>query len=140
METPEKTYVDALQQEHADIFRNLQKLDESLAPVSPTELCSRLGEVRGQVTDHFRFEEEGGYMAPLLKEEPRFGAQVADLLAEHRQMSDTLDAIIRDLQAASGSEVPCDRVRAWMKQMRHHESKENSLVQEAYYTTGATGD
>ncbi len=28
----------------------------------------------------------------------------------------------------------------WVARVRHHESRENNLVQEAYYSSGATGD
>jgi iron-sulfur cluster repair protein YtfE (RIC family) len=142
METPEKTFVEALHEEHVDLFRQLQKLEDVLGKAqAPAELSRHLGMVRTLITDHFHFEEDGGYMAPLLNEEPRFGALVRELLAEHQQMTKALDAIIQELRgAASVRDVARDRVRAWVKQLHHHEARENGLVQEAYYSTGATGD
>jgi hemerythrin-like domain-containing protein len=144
METPEQTFVEALHQEHSDLFRELQKLEEAVGSGSAESLVglgTGLGNVRTHLTNHFRFEEQGGYMAPLLKEEPRFGAVVRELLDEHRQLAQTLDALIQELRAAPGSrDVFRERVRAWVSHVRQHESRENNLVQEAYYSSGATGD
>ena len=142
METTEKKYVEALRDEHAELFEHIEKLEEVLDTVqTPMELSRQLHTVRTEITEHFYFEEDGGYMTPLLKEEPRFGGLVKHLLAEHRAMSETLDAIIKEVHGAiSVGDGTRDRARAWVKQLRHHESKENRLVQEAYYSTGATGD
>jgi hypothetical protein len=144
METSEKEFAEALHQAHTGLLRDLQQLEEAVRPGSgegPTELSTRLGKVRMHLTEHFRFEEQDGYMAPVLKEEPRFGPAVQELLDEHRKLEQTLDAILQELRAApSLQDVWREKVRAWLKQVRQHESRENNLVQEVYYSSGATGD
>ena len=144
METSEKTFAEALHEAHADLFRDLLQLEESVRVGSAEgqpELSTRLENVRMHLTDHFRFEEQDGYMAPLLKEEPRVGPVVQELLDEHRQLAEALNALLQEISAARSSreDFP-ERVRAWVKHVRQHESRENSLVQDVYYSTGATGD
>ena len=107
----------------------------------PVRIEHRLGKLRTHLTDHFRFEEEGGDMAPVLKEEPRFAPVIQELFTEHSQMAQTLEALIQEIgKARSLPDVFGDKVRAWIGQVRHHETRENDLVQEAYYSRGATGD
>jgi hemerythrin-like domain-containing protein len=144
METPEQSFADALHEAHTDLLRDLQELEKAVGAGSregPAELGSRLEHARTHLTDHFHFEEEGGYMAPVLKEEPRFGPLVEELLAEHGQMAKALDALVQEVrQAQTVQDSHRERVRALLSQVRHHETRENQLVQEAYYSSGATGD
>jgi hypothetical protein len=144
MGTPEKSFAEALYEAHTDLFRDLQELEKAVGPgsqESPAELTTRLGKVRAHLADHFRFEEEGGYMAPVLEEEPRFGSLAQELLAEHSQMAQALDALLQEVTGApTVQDVSRQKVRAWVGQVRHHEARENNLVQEAYYSSGATGD
>jgi hemerythrin len=144
METSEKTFAEALQQTHTDLLEDLWQLEESVCQGSvedQPELSTRLGKVRTHLTDHFRFEEQDGYMAPLLTEEPRFGPAVQELLDEHRQLAQALDALLQEVTAAQALRHDFrEKVRAWVKHVRQHESRENSLVQEVYYSSGAAGD
>jgi hypothetical protein len=144
MGTPHDSFAEALYEAHTDLLRDLQDLEKAVgarSPEGPADLVTRLGKVRTHLLDHFLFEEEGGYMAPVLKEEPRFVAEAKELLAEHRQMARTLDSLIKEVgQAPTVQHDLWERVRAWVGQVRHHEARENHLVQEAYYSTGATGD
>jgi hypothetical protein len=144
METSEKTFAEALHEAHADLFRDLLQLEESFRVGSAEgrpELSTRLENVQMHLTDHFRFEEQDGYMSPLLKEEPRVGPVVQELLDEHRQLAQALDALLHEVSAVQSlREGFPERVRAWVKHVRQHESRENSLVQEVYYSSGATGD
>lgn len=144
MKTSEQTFAETLQQAHVDLLSDLQQLDEAVHSglgESPTRLGTCLAKIQTHLTDHFCFEEQDGYMAPVLKEEPRFGPVIQELLGEHRQLAQTLDALLQEARAArSLPDGFGERVRAWVKQVRHHESRENNLVQEAYYSSGATGD
>jgi len=143
MNTPNQSFASALHDAHTDLLIDLQELEKattSTSSTSPAELGSRFGKLRTHVTDHFRFEEKGGYMAPVLKEEPRFGAEVKELLAEHREMTQALDAIIADVgSGAAGPDASRPKIQAWVGKVRQHETRENDLVQKAYYS-GARGD
>lgn len=144
MGTPQQSFVEAIHDAHTDLLRDLQELEKangSGSRESPAELGARLGRLRTHLNEHFRFEEEGGYMAPVLKEEPRFGPVIQELLAEHGQMSKLLDALVQEVTSTrSLQEALREKIRAWVGQVRHHENRENQLVQEAYYSSGATGD
>jgi hypothetical protein len=144
MKPSEKTFAETLQQEHLELLGDLQQLEAAVRPEAgetPSGLGARLGKLQTHLADHFRFEEQDGYMAAILKEEPRFAPVVQELLGEHRQIAQTLDALIRELPTVQGLPAGfAERLRAWVKQVRHHEARENHLVQEAYYASGATGD
>jgi hemerythrin-like domain-containing protein len=144
MNTQKRTFADALHDAHTALLRNLQELEKAVAPTSsesPRELGSLLGKLRTHLAEHFRFEEEGGYMAAVLKEEPRLTAEVQELFREHSQMAQTLDAIIEEVgREPTVQDVSRQKIRAWIGKVRHHETRENDLVQEAYYSSGATGD
>jgi len=144
MNAPERSFADALHDAHTTLLRDLQQLEKAVGPTSgegPAVLGARLGKVRTHLTDHFRFEEEGGYMAPVLKEEPRFSGEIQELLAEHGQMAQDLDAIIEEVGAGpTVQDVSRRKIHAWVGKVRRHEARENDLVDEAYYSAGATGD
>jgi hypothetical protein len=144
MEPEHHSFAEALHEAHVSLLGDLQELDEAVRPGSgqgPAELGTRLGKVRAHLLDHFRFEEEGGYMAPVLKEEPRLAPEAQELLNEHGQLAQALNGLIQEVSGAGSlEEAVRDRVRAWVKQVRHHEAQENHIVQEAYYSGGATGD
>jgi hypothetical protein len=144
MHTPGKTFAEALHEAHTNLLRDLQELEKAVEVGSregPAELGTRLEHARQHLTEHFRFEEKGGYMAPVLKEEPGFGPLAEELLAEHGQMTNTLDALIQEVRRVpTVQDTHRERVHALIHQVRHHETRENNLVYEAYYSGGATGD
>jgi hypothetical protein len=144
MTAPEPSFADALHDAHTALLRDLQDLEKAVAATSregPADLRSRLGKVQTHLADHFRFEEDGGYMAPVLKEEPRFAPQIAELLTEHGTMAKTLEALIQEVgRSSTVQDGSRQKIHAWLGQVRHHENRENNLVQEAYYSSGATGD
>jgi hypothetical protein len=144
MEPSKPTFAEAMHEAHTVLFGNLKELDEAVRPESGKRgaaLGTCLEQVRAHLLEHFRFEEQGGYIAPVLREEPRFSSEIQELLAEHGRLARDLDALIHEARAPGTSqEVLRDRIRAWVKVLRHHESRENQLVQEAYYSAGATGD
>jgi hypothetical protein len=144
MDTPQESFAEALHQAHTDLLEDLRDLEQAARPdagTGPAELCTRLGTMRTHLLAHFRFEEQDGYMAPVLKEEPRFEPEVRELLAEHRHLAQTLDTLIVEVRTASRvQDAHQEKLAAWLKSVRLHEGRENNLVQEAYYSSGATGD
>jgi hypothetical protein len=144
MTTPTQSFAEALHDAHTALLRDLQDLEKAVAPTSregPGELGIRLGKVQTHLADHFRFEETGGYMAPVLQEEPRFGPMAAELLAEHSTMAQALLSLIQEVgRSPTVQDSSRQKIHAWVTQVRHHENRENNLVQEAYYSSGATGD
>jgi hypothetical protein len=144
MDTPQESFAEALHQAHTDLLEDLRELEQAARPdsgTSPAELGAHLGEMRKHLLDHFRFEEQDGYMAPVLKEEPRFEPEVRELLAEHHQLAQSLDTLLIEVRTAPRvQDAQREKLAAWLKSVRLHEGRENNLVQEAYYSSGATGD
>jgi hypothetical protein len=144
MDTQQESFAEALHQAHTDLLEDLRELEQAARPESgagPAELGTHLGQAQAHLLKHFAFEEQDGYMAPVLREEPRFEPQVRELLAQHSHLAQTLDTLIADVRTAPGvQDGHRQRLAAWLKSVRLHEGRENQLVQEAYYSGGATGD
>lgn len=114
---------------HAAFNKDLEKLEQAAGP----ELLAWLRATRVHLADHFRFEEDHGYMNEALKREPRLERQAQALLAEHQLLVDSLQGL---LEEAAGlpklDDAYRNKVHAWLAEVRNHESKENSLVEDAF--------
>jgi hypothetical protein len=128
--------VEALRKAHRALFKDLEKLEAATRAASATDarIWSReLDQARSPLAEHFRLEEEGGYMATVLQREPRLEHSVQHLLKEHQRLLSSLDAL---LQAAREAPHIDDRfltqVRTWIDDVKAHETRENSLVEEAF--------
>ena len=133
----------ALLKAHRELLARLRELEA--APAAPAEAatpwCVRLDGARAVLADHFRFEEEGGYMDAVLQREPELGHKVEELRQQHVQLLAALDEL--RTVARTPDPLPAEfgeRVRAWVRQLRHHESQENLLVQEAFNVNTAAED
>jgi hypothetical protein len=114
-------------------FRYLEELFRKSPGPSAAELISRLVEARADVAEHFRFEEENGYLDVVRLRDPNLERAIDHLLEEHRQLLGSLDALI----AIAGASLQPDealrqRVLDWIGQLRRHEVRENQLVQDCF--------
>jgi hemerythrin len=125
------TLADDIHRVHAALHHDLERLPEALA--SPAEARRFLAELRDHVAQHFRCEEEGGYMAAVLQRRPQDERVVRRLLAEHQPLMEGLNALLRDAEAARQIEDGFrSRVGAWAEWLRRHEAEENVLVEDAF--------
>jgi hypothetical protein len=116
---------------HAALHEDLEGLKDALASVAAVQRC--LAELRSHVADHFRQEEQGGYMAAVLARQPHKERAVQQLLAEHRQLAEALDGLLAEVAAAETVDDGFrGRVWAWAERLRHHEAEENVLVEDAF--------
>jgi hypothetical protein len=116
---------------HAALHEALEILQGALGSRAEARRC--LVALRAHVTDHFRQEEQGGYMAAVLEHQPHKERAVQQLLAEHRQLAEALDALLGDAVAAQGGDDGFrGRVGAWVEWLRRHEAAENVLVEDAF--------
>jgi hypothetical protein len=136
MKRTETSVAEALGRAHAALLEDLRKLEGAAQPPSAkglAELRTRLGRTRTHITEHFRFEEKNGYMAAVRKREPRLDRTVQQLADEHRQLAQTLDALIDQAGVARTlDEALREKVRAWVEKVHKHEASENDLVQDAF--------
>jgi hypothetical protein len=136
MTTPEASLAKALGRAHTALLKDLTKLEAGLSTTSGkslTKLRAQLEATRKHITEHFRFEEQNGYMDVVRKREPRFERIVEQLAHEHRELTHSLDALIEQVHAArtSGAKIQED-VKEWLKHVRAHETRENELIQDAF--------
>lgn len=133
METP---IVETMRHAHATLQNDLRILREAVqsrSGASVIDLCDRLGAIRDHVANHFRLEEQGGYMDVVKRRQPLLERTIQHLAAEHPQLLQSLDAIVRDASRATAID---DRLRReitdWMEGIHQHEDRENRLIEEAF--------
>jgi DNA-binding transcriptional ArsR family regulator len=128
--------VDAMRRAHSELLREVEELRAAIRPpLAPTlaGVGARLGAVRARVVEHFRIEEEGGYMAVVRQRQPRLEGAVYRLAAEHVDLLRALDALIRTaagdtrFDARFGNEIT-----AWAESLERHEDRENRLIEDAF--------
>jgi hemerythrin len=133
------TLTDDMHRVHAALRQDLDRLPQALS--SPAEASRYLGELRAHLAQHFRCEEEGGYMAAVLQRKPQSERAVQRLLGEHRPMIEVLDVLVRE--ATMVDQISDDfrrRVAEWAELLRRHEAEENVLVEDAFNQDIGTED
>jgi hemerythrin len=144
MERTESSVAEALRQAHLALLADLRELELAEPPSSGdglAELRAQLGEVHAHITEHFRFEEQNGYMDALRKREPRFERAIEQLAEEHRQLRQSLESLIRQSTAAASLDQTLrEQIRQWIKRVRQHEVRENDLVQDVFDLDIGTND
>ena len=133
-----RSAAEALMRAHLALRKDLGKLEEAARPASgagAAELRARLGATRTHVVEHFRFEEENGYLDAVAKREPRLERAVQQLADDHRRLAQSLDALVEEARVAPHlDDTFRGKVLTWMEQLRRHEDRENDLVQDAFNT------
>ena len=130
------SFAKALRKAYAALLKDLRTLEECACSRSSESLANlrvRLGATRTHVREHFRLEEQDGYMDIVRKREPRLERAVQQLADEHQLLMQSLDALISEFWAATSldSAFP-EKVQAWVERIRDHEARETRLVQDAF--------
>jgi hypothetical protein len=132
----ERSVAVALERAHAALLKDLRALEaagRSDGKNDVNTLRARLNKTRAHVVDHFRFEEDSGYMETVRMREPRLERAVEQLAADHRALLESLDALIEKFRTAPSLDSTLGaKVTAWIKDIQQHEARENRLVQEAF--------
>jgi len=127
---------EALNLAHVTFLEGLGKLERAAGASGGEglpELRARLVSTHTEVKEHFRFEEQNGYMGAVRKREPRLEHTIQQLEEEHRQLLRSLETLLGVVQAATSLDnVFREKVRAWVERVRHHEARENEVIQDAY--------
>lgn len=136
MERTLPSIAEQLSRAHAALLYDLGKLEESVRkPTATNEESARqhLRRIQKELIEHFRCEEENGYMEAIRKRDPNKEKAIAELEAEHRQLAGDLELLIRTTSEGL-SHCPAfgENVSAWIKSVRRHEAKENAFVQESF--------
>jgi DNA-binding transcriptional ArsR family regulator len=127
---------EALVRAHAALLADVRELEQAVGPSARegvAELRARLGATQAHVTEHFRFEEQNGYLDAVRRREPRLERTIQQLAEEHRQLARSLEVLVEQATAAASLNDPFRKeVRGWVERLRQHEVRENDLVQDAF--------
>ena len=98
----------------------------------------KLRDFKNELLKHFDLEEEGGFMHEVLKAAPQEAKKVDLLKQEHESMIASLDAVLQGLKAmGTVDKVSLNNIRNDLNhliyRLESHETKENHLMQLAYY-------
>jgi hypothetical protein len=127
---------DALMEAHHSLLEDLRHLERAIAlpareltiPIVP-----QLEKVQYHITEHFRFEEQDGYMEAVRQREPQREREIDQLLEEHRHLAESLKALLAEAQEPGKlSAALAEKTRTWVEQVRRHEAHENRLVQQVF--------
>jgi hypothetical protein len=120
---------------HEALLRDLHGLEaagRAEAQTSPAEMGMRLRRTRAHLTDHFRFEEQNGYLDVVLRRDPNRERTVERLHDDHRRLAEELERLLEDTAEQRPGDALLAKVRAWVESVRDHEARENALVQDAF--------
>lgn len=136
METTSGSTVETLGRLHALLHQELSRV-ETLAREPTADVRGPLLQVllamRPQLDEHFRFEEENGYLREVLVREPNWERAAEHLREEHAQLLRSLDALLEEARRdGTAPDAFGERVLAWVRAVRRHESEENRLYQDAF--------
>ncbi len=136
MGTTENSVAEALGRAHAALLADLRELEQAARPSSReglVELRARLVATQTHVTEHFRFEEQNGYMDAVRKREPRLERAIQQLAEEHRYPAQSLEVLVEQSGVATSLDDSLrEEVQGWVERVRRHELRENDLVQDAF--------
>jgi len=127
-----------IQQEHETLRSDLGHVHSVLENpgVSRGELLAQLKHLRTALSDHFWNEENEGFFTEVTALAPRLVPQAHELCAEHQEMMHRASELVRFAAAGAPSELwrmeLKSRFQAFGKQLMHHESEENSLLQRSF--------
>jgi len=87
---------DAFRQAYTDLLADLRDREEVVVATAQdrlVQLRARLETTSRHILEHFRFEEQGGYMDAARKQEPRLKRTVQALGEEHCHLEQALEAL-----------------------------------------------
>jgi len=129
------TYGDALLQTHRALLKSLH----ALGVVSQTmtedrqSLLACLDTTRDRLAEHFRFEEQSGYLASVLEYQPHLKRTVGRLAQEHDELLHCLDELRAEARTSQAVAMLLrQKVSRWIQRVRRHERREDVLVQDAF--------
>lgn len=134
MATFTTSLAEGLARAHATLLKDLEKLaalGEDRA-TTPKALRDELAAVQKHIAEHFRFEEQNGYMNAVTKREPQHERAIEKLREEHGELAQSLATLLDETDGPTIAESVREHVRAWLRLVESHETHENALVQEVF--------
>jgi hypothetical protein len=127
---------DALFEAHRTLRSELRHLRNAIRSVPadhPGDIASQMEVVRSDLWEHFRFEEENGYMSSVVQLRPHLTRAVEQLREEHTELMRSLVELISEARSTTHLNAAFrDRLSAWLVAVGRHEQSENLLVHDAF--------
>jgi hypothetical protein len=121
--------------EHLALQATVGALETALqpAPDDPawrTRLLSRLGQLQQQLEGHFAAEEQSGLYEDLAEACPQHAGAALRLRREHDDLRRRVELLFGEAGATPVGELRdlAGRVRGVLRDLRHHESRENEQL------------
>jgi hemerythrin len=129
---------EAIRREHEELRERIGRIHRALAleEISDLEVSAMLRELCMALESHFENEENDGFIDEVTAHDPRLTSAARRLCREHQEMLRTATEMARFATTGANSKTRArelrSRFQAFRKQLMHHESDENGLMQQAY--------
>ncbi len=127
-----------IQREHDELRELLGNVHQTLVNRSESvaNVAQVMGSLREHAITHFREEEEDGFFDQVISIAPRVTERANGIRDEHQQLAAEVDRLVEMTSGGDGSpawwQQLNDAFHEFSKDLMHHESKENELLQEVY--------
>ena len=143
--------IEKVLEEHRTITRLLEQILGTFAQKSGAsrvnewkDLRPKLADLHVHLKEHFRLEEEGGFLAPVLEVLPTASSSVDALMGEHRLLLEQVNTLLHRIDAST-RENQLDaslvlQIQQFAEMLKKHERSEDSLIQKVYAEDIGTDD
>jgi len=108
------------------------------------KLLELLKDFMGVMREHMDFEEEDGFLTPVVQIRPTLSTQVEQIRSEHEKIIQTIQELIRAFESPRQSTFwPRDVPEATLElldEITNHEEKENTMVLDVFCHDVGTKD
>jgi hypothetical protein len=130
------TYGAALLRTHRALLKSLHALRAAAQAATEERLPALLAcldTTRDRLAEHFRFEEQNGYLASVLEHQPHLERAVRRLAEEHSELLRCLDELRTEARARPVQLAGLrHQISRWIQRVARHERSEDVLVQDAF--------
>ena len=138
-------YLEKIHQEHQHQGQQLARLRKALVErLDLNALAKLLVEMSGELAEHFRLEEDGGYFDDAVAVAPRLIEQANRLRHQHGELRERLDSLLQTVESTQATDGSADEIRhstrEFIFELVEHERSENLMVTEAYQQDIGEGD
>jgi iron-sulfur cluster repair protein YtfE (RIC family) len=136
--TSESEIIEAIRLEHEALRKKLGNVHSVLAGchLAGEKVAAMLLELHDELVVHFTNEEFNGFFGEVTSRAPQLSPAADKLCAEHRDMLHKASELAQFARAGADSQEWWrelkTRFHVFSTQLMHHESEENSLLQQAY--------
>ncbi len=135
---PETSDSKRIESQHRALRSRISEIQKTLESQSDTLdlIGSQLFALSQELHQHFLEEEKGGFFDHIRKRAPQLSTDTKMLEEEHHELLGQIRNLANCAETCDGSDLWWQRLKAdfheFSKELMHHESLENQLLQRAY--------